>query len=242
MEFAGVSPKRLVSAGVVVACAVGLSGCFDLAQKVAIGRDGSGGYQIAVVADGLIGEGLSRDHGHGHIHFGEDMPMHRAMTHEGDKTVETIGTAFHDFSDLKLDDETLSLHVKGSKLLGLMGTQVNFHRSIDIDHARHLNDDDGDGDHLGHEVLTSIFGDHTYTYSVWLPGTIDHITPVSIDGHLIQPQVTDAGDGHWITWKMTFTDLLTARNLAFDVDFTSRGNFHDTQSQAGDHRHHHDDT
>jgi hypothetical protein len=242
MEFAGIVPKKLLSAGVVVACAVGLSGCFDLTQKVAIGRDGSGGYQIQVAADGLIGEGLSHDHGHSHIHIDEDMSMHKSISGEGDKTIETLGTAFHDLSDLHLSDETISLHVKGQKLLGLMGTQVNFHRSFDIDRAKHLHDDDDNDDHLGREVLTSIFGDHMYVYSVWLPGTIDHITPVSIDGHLVQPQVTDAGDGHWITWRMKFTDMLIAQNLDFDVDFTARGNFHDTQSQPGEHHHHHDET
>ena len=48
----------------------------------------------------------------------------------GDRTVETSEVAFNDLSDLKLDDETLSLHVKGKKLLGLGGTEVNFHRTL----------------------------------------------------------------------------------------------------------------
>src|ERR1700742_2700005 len=183
MDFALFVPKRLASLGAVVACAIGLSGCFDLGQKVAIGRDGSGGYAVSVAADGIVGDGIKK--GRANFDTDEDMPMVTRIKVVDGKTVQTSGTAFHDLSDLRLDDEVISLHVKGQKLLGLAGTQVNFHRSLNVGNARkhHMDRDDDSG--LGKDILTSMFGDHTYTFSVWLPGSIDHINPVTVGDHEI---------------------------------------------------------
>ena len=242
MDFALFVPKRLVSLGAVVACAIGLSGCFDLGQKVAIGRDGSGGYAVSVAADGIVGDGLRKDHAK--FDTDEDMPMVTRIAVIGDKTVQTSGTAFHDLSELRLDDETISLHVKGQRLLGLAGTEMNFHRSLNIGNARkhHLDSDDDGG--MGKDILTSMFGDHTYTFSVWLPGSIDHINPVMVADHEVKPTITQDGDGHTITWRMKLTDMFMSDEMDFDVDFTAHGNFHDTASVwvQGHHHHHGDDS
>ena len=239
MNFAIFSPKNLGSLGAVILCAVGLSGCFDLGQKVAIGRDGSGGYAISVAADGIVGDGLRKHHADIDV---DDMPMHTRIAVVDGKTVQTSGTAFRDLSDLRLSDENMSLRVKGQNLLGLAGTQVNFHRSFNIERARHHHDEDSD-DHIGRDILTSMFGDHTYTFSVWLPGSIDHINPVVVGDQEVKPVVTTDGEGHTVTWRMKLTDMFLADELNFDIDFTAHGNFHDTQTQVGSHHHrHHDDT
>ncbi|MGN6517122.1 MAG: hypothetical protein ACTHLR_14920 [Rhizomicrobium sp.] len=134
MNFAIFSPKTLTSLGTVILCAVGLSGCFDLGQKVAIGRDGSGGYAISVAADGMLGRAL-KDH-HSDIDIGDDdLPMRTHIAVIDGKTVQTSGVAFRDLSDLRLGDESMSLRVKGKKLLGLGGTEVNFHRAFNIERA-----------------------------------------------------------------------------------------------------------
>lgn len=225
--------KRLISLGVVIVGAAGLGGCFDLGQKVAIGRDGSGGYAISLTADGLVGESLH--HKRAEIHVG-DMRMATRVTDVDGKTVQTSGTAFHDLSDLRLSDEVIALHVTGKKLLGLGGEQVNFHRTFRVDHARDDNTDDDKG--LGRDILTSIFGDHTYTFSVWLPGSIDRASPIEIGGKTIRPTVVAAGDGNTVTWRMRLTDMFLADKLDFDVDFSARGDFHDATSQPAGHRRH----
>lgn len=241
MDFGLFVPKRLVSLGAVIACAIGLSGCFDLGQKVVVGRDGSGGYAVSVAADGIVGDGLRKDHAK--FDTDEDMPMVTRISVVDGKTVQTSGTAFHNLSDLRLDDEVISLHVKGQKLLGLAGTQVNFHRSLNIGNARkHHMDDDQSG--MGKDILTSMFGDHSYTFSVWLPGSIDHINPIYIGDREVKPVITSDGAGHTITWRMKLTDMFLADQLDFDVDFTAHGNFHDSQSVwvRGHHHRHGDDS
>jgi hypothetical protein len=238
MNFPGFLPKRAVSTAVVVLSAAGLSGCFDLEQRVGVHSNGSGSYAVVVTAEGIVADGLEKKPAD--IDVGDNRAVHTVVRH-GDRATETSEVAFHDLSDLKLDDETLSLHVKGKKLFGLGGTEVNFHRSFHVDHARSHHEDAEDKD-LGHDILQSMFGDHTYTFVVWLPGEIEHVAPLRVGDQVVQPGVLSDRYGHTVVWKMKLTDMFLADQLDFDVDFAARGDFHDTQSQAGHHRHHHDET
>ena len=233
MALSGSLRRRRLSLGAVVLCSAGLGGCFDLGQKVAIGRDGSGGYAVSVTADGIVGDSLRKKPAD--VEVG-DMHMVTRVSTVGGKTVQTSGTAFHDLSQLKLSDETIALHLKGKTWLGLGAEQVNFHRSFRVDHARdhHTQDDGG----IGKDILSSMFGDHTYTFSVWLPGTIDHAAPISVGGHSISPVIAEAGDGHSVTWRMKLADMFLANQLDFDVDFSARGDFHDAVSGTAVHHNH----
>ncbi len=236
MGFTGFLPRRSLPVAVVVGSAVGLSGCFDMAQKVAVRHDGSGTYAVEVAANGIVGEGLDRKHAD--INIDDDLHGVTKITRKGDVTTQTTEVAFRDFSGLKLGDETLNLHVTGRKA---DVTEVNFHRTFHVDHARR--DRDEDGDHIGRDVLESMFGGHTYTFAVWLPGQIEHIAPVRVANHTVSPIVWGDKYGHTIVWKMKLTDMFLADALTFDVDFAAKGDFHDAQSQLGmHHRHrHHDD-
>jgi len=238
MDFPGFLPKRTVSAAIVVLSTTGLSGCFDLEQRVGLHSNGSGTYDVVVSADGIVADGLERKPAD--IDVGDNRAVRHVVRH-GDRIVETSEVSFGDLSDLRLDDETLTLHVKGKRLFGLGGTEVNFHRSFRVDHARHHHDDEDDN-HLGHDILESMFGGHTYTFAVWLPGEIEHIAPVRVGDQLVQPVVMGDRYGHTIVWKMKLTDMFMADRLDFDVDFAAHGDFHDTQSAPGHHRHHRDET
>ncbi len=234
MRFAGVFSKRMLSVAVVFAAAAGLCGCFDLEQRVAVRRDGGGTYAVAVAADGIVGEGLDKKHAD--IDLGDNRGVTR-ITRRGDETVQTSEVAFRDLSDLKLGDETIALHVTGKKLLGLGGTTVNFHRTFHVDSARHHHEDAND-EHLGGEILQSMFGDHTYTFAIWLPGSIEHIAPLRVGDHVVPPTVWGDPYGHTVIWKMKLTDMFLADRLDFDVDFAAHGDFRDSRSSPGTHRHH----
>lgn len=244
MNFSSFSVGRMLSLGVAALGAVGLSGCFDLEQRVGLHRDGSGHYAVVVAADGIVGEGLRKDrHGHDRIDFddGDDDNSVTRVSRKGDTTVQTTDHAFRDLSDLKLGDETFSLHVKGTNSEG--EAQVNFHGSLRVDEARHHRNDDGD---MGREVLQSMFGGHTYKFAVWLPGRIEHVAPVRVAGRTVHPAVWSDRTGHTVVWQMELPDMMLADRLDFSVDFAAKGAFHDAQSKAGvrhiRHRHHrHDD-
>jgi hypothetical protein len=235
MELSGFLPGRMLPVAVVVLSAAGLSGCFDLEQKVDLHSNGSGTYTVAVSADGLVGRGLAEKHDDIDLGDDDDNAVKRVARH-GDRTVETSEIAFRNLSDLHLSDETLSLHVKGQKLLGLGGTEVNFHRTFHVDRARRHHDEDDD--HIGRDVLNSMFGDHTYKFTVWLPGSIEHIAPLRVGDHVVHPTVWADRYGHTIVWTMRLTDMFLADRLEFDVDFAAHGDFHNAQSQPGRHRHH----
>jgi hypothetical protein len=238
MDFPHFLTKRAASAAIVALSAAGLSGCFDLEQRVGLHSNGSGTYDVVVAADGIVADGLERKPAD--IDVGDNRAVRHVVRH-GERTTETSEVAFNDLSELRLDDETLSLHVKGKKLFGLGGTEVNFHRSFHVDHARHHHDDEDDR-HFGHDILESMFGGHTYTFAVWLPGEIEHVAPVRVGDQVVQPIVQSDRYGHTIVWKMKLTDMFMADRLDFDVDFAAHGDFHDTRSQPGHHRHHRDET
>ncbi len=236
MNFARLSPKI----GIIALSAVGLTGCFDLTQKVAVRHDGSGTYAVEIAANGVVGEGL-RQKDNDDFDIGGDMHGTTHISRNGDVTTRSEEVAFKDISELKLDDEQMNLHVKGH---GGDATELHFHRTFNVGSARH-DRDDKDDEQMGREVLQSMFGGHTYTFVVWLPGHIERIAPVSADGHLVVPTVWGDASGHTIIWKMQLTDMMMSDNLNFDVDFSAKGDFHDAQSQPAPHHHHgghhHDD-
>jgi len=240
MNFSSISANRGLALGVVALTAVGLSGCFDLEQRVGLHRDGSGNYQVVVSADGIVGEGLEKDkdhHGRGHFDITDDNDdAVTRVTHKGDRTVQTTDIAFRDLSKLKLGDETFGLHVKGTNSQG--ESQVNFHGALRVGDARHHHDED-DG-HIGRDILQSMFGGHSYRFAVWLPGRIEHVAPLRINGHMVHPTVWSDRTGHTLVWQMPLTDMFLADRIDFDVDFAAKGQFHDAQSLPGvRHVHHH---
>lgn len=244
MVVAMFSAKRLGFAGLAALGAVGLSGCFDLEQRVGLHRDGSGSYSVVVSADGVIGEGLDKDHGD--VDIGDNRAVTK-VTRKGDTTIETSEVKFGDLAGLKLNDERLDLHVRGKTADG--ETRVNFHRSFQVDHARHRHDgdDDKDGEKFGKSLLQSMFGDHTYKFAIWVPGRVEHIGAVHAGNGFVHPTVWTDATGHTIVWKMKLTDMFMADRLDFDVDFAAKGNFKDAHSLPGEahhrrpHRHHDDD-
>ena len=218
MDFSGLFPRRALSVSVVIASAVGLSGCFDLEQKVGLHSNGSGTYALAISAKGLLGDAIDKHDAD--IDIGDD---DRAVTHKtrkGDVTIQTSEVAFHDLSDLKLGDETVALHVKGK---AGDESEVNFHRTFQLDQARHRHDDDGD--HIGKDILETMFDGHTYKFSVWLPGRIEHIAPVRVGDRVVHPTVWSDRYGHTIIWKMRSDRHVPCQPDRLRCRFRGKGRF-----------------
>jgi hypothetical protein len=214
----------------LLAVSVGLSGCFDLTQKIAIDRKGAGHYQVSVAASGLIGEALKEKP----VKVGLDGARHvsTTITEKNGRVTQSSSIAFARLSDLKLSDELISLRVLSRPYFGLGPAHVRFRRTFLVGNARRDNADRiGSDDATGSQIMASVFGDHTYTFSVTLPGSILRIAPVKVGDALAVPTVTgDFYHGHTITWTLPLYRALSRKMLTFEVDFSAYGSFADTQS------------
>ncbi|MGB8364239.1 MAG: hypothetical protein ACLQUZ_02055 [Rhizomicrobium sp.] len=220
---------RTIKLAVVLAIAgIGLSGCFDLTQNVAIGRDGSGHYQVSLSAQGIVGEGLRNavivDTTRNRADLATDVV--------NGKVTRTAFVAFKSLSDLALPDQVMSLTVTGHDFFGLGPAHVMFRSIFHVDQAKKTQPAPIGGSALGRQIAQSIVGDHYYTFSVTVPGSIEHIAPVAVGPDIIQPTVTgDFYHGHTVIWRLPLYALVLARTLSFEVDFTAYGLFSDAKTQ-----------
>jgi len=214
---------------VLFVAAVGLSGCFDLTQKVAIGRDGSGWYEAAISAEGIVGEALRNKNANNLA--GENRAVTTTSEDNGRVTQRSV-VGFKSLSNLAFSDQGMSLTVRGSSLFGLGPSEMTFRRSFAVDRARAEHEDQDQSSGMGRQIAQSVLGDHTYAFSVTLPGSIERIAPVVIGHTTIRPDVTgDFYHGHTITWRMPLYMMAMAHALTFEVDFSAYGWFADAATR-----------
>ena len=105
--------------------------------------------------------------------------------------------------------------------------------AFSVDRARRAHEGDSGGDEqTGRQILAGMFGNHSYSFTVTLPGSIDHIAPVWIGATEIKPTVSgDFYHGHVVTWTMPLATLFSAKDLTFEVDYDAWGSFTDAHSQ-----------
>jgi hypothetical protein len=222
-EFDHSTVRKGLMVALLVVMAVGLSGCFDLAQRVSIGRDGSGRYEASLTGEGIVGEALRNK--------STDLTgLNRGVTTMSDvngRVTQRSVVDFKSLDNLAFSDQVMSLSVRGHSLLGLGPSEMTFRRSFAVDRARaqHENED-RDAGGMGRAVAQSLLGDHTYVFSVTLPGSIERIAPIVIGGQVVRPEVTgDFYNGHTITWRMPLYLMAMAHALTFEVDFSAYGWF-----------------
>jgi hypothetical protein len=218
----------------VTACA--LTGCFDLDQKVAVGRDGSGQYQIAISAEGPIGDALKDNKGDRSMLAGNKVAESTVI--KDGKVTKTARVDFKSLSDLALDDETISLKVRDHGFFGMTPSHVAFRRVFLVGHARDARGGGGPkaDDAAGQAVVAGIFGNHTYSFAVTLPGSVDHVAPLVIGGVEVKPDIAgDFYNGHTVTWRMPLVTMMQARKLVFEVDFSALGSFADAETKRETH-------
>jgi hypothetical protein len=214
---------------VPVVLAAALGGCFDLSQNVSVGRDGTGHYRVAVAAEGFIGQAL-KSKSDKELVGGNPA---RTTTSDINGRVTRVSTVdFKSLSDLKLGEETMSIVTHGRGFFGLGSTHATFRYTFAVDRARRAHSGDSGSDETGKQILASMFGNHNYSFTVTLPGSIEHIAPVWVGSTEIKPVVTvDFYHGHTITWAMPLATLFSAKDLTFEVDYSAWGPFTDAHSQ-----------
>ena len=220
--------RVLFRATIAVVCSLPLSACFDLAQKLSIDRGGAGRYEVAITATGLLGEALKDNKAN--FRIARNRAKTRIVAKDG-KVTQIATIDFRSLSNLRLSDELLSLTNHGASWFGLGPSHLTFSRTFLVDRARRENTPkSAESDRFGGELLQTMFGDHTYVFSVSLPGSVDKAGPVQIGRTTIKPQVSGQGLSHTVTWRMPLTTLLAAKLVRFQVDFSAYGSFPDAQS------------
>lgn len=219
--------KIFTRAILIAVASIALSGCFDLTQSVSLGKDGAGEYRMAVSATGFVGGALKN--GKSNIDIGDNANVHTTTVIENGVTTRTSTIPFHSLSDLSLSSETVAVHVTGHTLFGLGPTHAIFRRSFRVGDAKKSVEHGDNDDAAAQGIIQSIFGNHFYTFSVTLPGTIDWIAPLRAGEVEIKPAIS----GNTITWRMPLEDMIEARNLNFSVGFTSWGSIGEAQSKPG---------
>lgn len=225
--FAAAHPGRAWRGIAVPVCCFLLSGCFDLAQNLTLDRSGAGVYDTAIAASGLLGEAL-RDN-KADIHLARNPAKTRLLVKDG-KVTRIASVGFKSLSDLRLSSDSLSLVDHGATWLGLGPSHLTLRRTLLVDRARRENMRGRQDDRFGSELLQTMFGDHTYVFSVTVPGSIERAKPVRIGAVAISPKITGSGLSHTASWRLPLYTLLQAKLVRFEVDFSAYGSFHDAQS------------
>jgi hypothetical protein len=220
--------RKVAGAAVVVACALALSGCFDLTQKLSIGRNGAGQYQIAITANGLLGQALKDNKS---VIAPKHNPVKTRVIAENGNVTQIATIDFKSLSDLRLSNESLSLTNHGASWLGLGPSRATFRRTFLVDRARRETAPKAAGENgFGTELAETMFGNHTYVFSVTIPGSVDRASPIRIGRAVFQAQISGGALGHTVTWRLPLFTLLKAKLLTFQIDFSAYGWFSDAQS------------
>jgi hypothetical protein len=199
-----------------------------------VGRDGTGHYRVAVAAEGFIGQALKSKSDKDLI---GGNPAHTTTSDINGRVTRISVADFKSLSDLKLGEEAMSIVTHGRGFFGFGATRATFRYTFAVDRARRAHGGDSGGDsggdeQTGKQILASMFGNHSYSFTVTLPGSIAHIAPVWVGNTEIKPTVTgDFYHGHTITWTMPIATLFSAKDLTFEVDYTAWGSFTDAHSQ-----------
>jgi hypothetical protein len=157
------------------------------------------------------------------------------------QVVHTERIPFSQLPDLNFADEDVALSVHGRDFFGLGPTHVTFQSTVhsadvEAEQARSHDKDEDAG-----TALAALFGDHTYTFSVTLPGSIDHIAPVKLGGVIVEPEVTGNFFQHTVTWRMPMHMMFAQDTVTFAVDFSAFGSFADAHSNGKSSRPEHQD-
>jgi hypothetical protein len=210
-------------------CLLLLCGCFDLTQKLSIGRDGAGRYDITIAANGLLGEALKDNKTA--LQLKQNNVRTRTVAKNGFVT-QTVTMDFQSLAALRLSDESLSLTNHGASWFGLGPSHVTFRRVFLVDRARRENAPRQAADNkFGTELAQTMFGDHVYVFSVTVPGSVDRAATIHIGHTTIQPRIVANGvTAQTVTWRMPLYAMLQAKLLTFEIDFSAYGSFPDAQS------------
>jgi hypothetical protein len=217
---------RILRFAVLAATACLLTACFDMDQKISINSDGSGTYEMAISAEGPIGDALKKDTKDSNNMFGSQGK--ESTTVKGDKVTKSVHRDFRSLNDIALKDEEVSIHYLHPTWWGWGPTHLRFLRVFNIDASRTGQSGGPDpNDPQAKAAMAAIFAGHTYAFTLTLPGSIESAQPLNVNGTEVKPEI----NGGTIVWRMPLSTLMGAKKLVFDVEFSSSSVVPDAKTQ-----------
>jgi hypothetical protein len=192
---------RGTRAGLALLACIGLAACFDYEQDLTIRGSGAGTLKVSISTDPTYKDSLGDD-----AALGDQTARVVTKTEMRDgRFVQTETVSFNQLSDLKLENQTLSITNNGAWLFGLGPKDLSFRAEVDNSGA--------DPSSLG--AMQTMFDGHSFTYKVSLPGWVTKAYPLTIGDKEIKP----VQDGSSIAWTIPMARALTTRKLVYRADF-----------------------
>jgi hypothetical protein len=121
--------------------------------------------------------------------------------------VQTETVAFDKLSDLRVQDETLSISNSGATFFGVGPKKFTLSREVDNDGA----------DPTSSTMLGTLFTSRIYTFKVTVPGWVDKAYPLEVGAEQVEPTI----DGATISWQIPMARAMSVKKLVYKIDFFS---------------------
>ena len=191
-----------------------VAGCFDLEHDVTIKGDGSGSVRVALITDPVLGKDTDFES----ILESDDRDSEIREYSEDGKFIHEEIIRFDSLEDLTLQDEEMRVSAAPRMFWGLGPNQARFERTLYVDAK---NSDE-------FRIMERVFLDHTYSFSVTLPGFVTGAAAVTANGKTIEPERS----GATTTWVIPLADLAVSEPITFQADFIGYFGFETDQQTA----------
>src|SRR6185312_14669563 len=173
---------RIVRFALVAVTACALAGCFDLDQNLSVNRDGSGRYTFAVTLDGAMADAMKNGKGDDKSNpLAPNKATVATVSHDG-KVTKTATVDFKALSEITLKNERMSLKVLDAGLFGITPKRVRFRHSFAVGDAKaeRSGGTSKSDDQMSQQLLAGLFGNHEYSFTLTVPGSIERVAPLRI--------------------------------------------------------------
>jgi len=194
--------QALHTLGAIFLC-LGLAACFDFEQDLTIKSSGAGSLAVKLRMDPAFKGALDEE-----TILGEQKaPVEVKREVKDGQYVQSERVTFNALSELKLQNETLSIVNNGTTFFGAGPKNLTLTRTVDNAAA--------EPDAFG--LMRGLFQDRTYTFKVTVPGWVGKAYPLIVAGESIAPQ----SNGGTVSWQIPMARAMSTQQLVYRVDFLS---------------------
>ncbi|MFO1187949.1 MAG: hypothetical protein U1E87_11175 [Alphaproteobacteria bacterium] len=193
---------RLARAAAALALAFGLTGCFDFEQHLILKGSGAGRLEVKLRIDPAFKGAFENQT----LLPAQAQPIDVTREIKDGQYVQTEKASFNSLSDLRVENEDLTLINNGTTFFGVGPKKFSLRRAVAS----------GDGaEDMG--AAGAAFQDRVYVFSVTIPGWVEKAYPLVVGNEAVKPKT----EGATVTWTIPMSQAVAARRLEYRVDFFS---------------------